>query len=86
MLYLPGSSQKLKTKSENVLYKILLFKVRGGYSDLFGQKFNNHDGLDASRISIYKNEELIISLSYNYILNHDFVQVDSIAAYNIKLK
>ena len=48
-----GSSQKLKTKSENVLYKILLFKVRGDYSDLFGQKFNNHDGLDASRISIY---------------------------------
>lgn len=80
-----GKAKEIETNGKNTLFEIILFQVKGGYSELFGSKFNNHDGLETKRISIYLNEGFARSLSYMEIENLKGVEIDTIYAHIIKL-
>ena len=79
-----GSAKVVKSERKSILYKVTLDEVRGGYSELFGKKFNINDGLESDRIEIINNGNLIKTLSFNELTSLNSNQIDTILSFKIK--
>ncbi|MBK8628284.1 MAG: hypothetical protein IPN86_22835 [Saprospiraceae bacterium] len=82
---LAGKSNIFYSTDTTLTFKVTLFEVRGGYSELHGRKFNIHDGFDSKRIKILKNGIVNTTLSYNDLSTIIPNNLDSLPTYKIQL-
>lgn len=78
-----GNSSLLFKKKNYNYYKVSLFRVNGGSTQLFGKiKLNKGgNGYTAKRIKIIKKGEIINSYGYNDLLFVDVEKLDSLVVY-----
>lgn len=70
----------------NVAYvRIHLEGIRGGFSEIFGKKFNEVDGAKEARIFFYKNSKLIKAYSYEDIINFKYEMVDTMKVFVLNM-
>jgi hypothetical protein len=77
---LGGSKKLLNLKPKNI-WQINLNGVGGGYSEMFGTKFNEVDGDKEDRLYFYHKMALITSYSYTEIIKLDFEMVDTMKVF-----
>ena len=82
---LAGKSSIFNSDDTTLTFKVTLFEVRGGYSELFGKKFNIHDGYDSKRIKIITNGIVNRTLAYNDLYMYIPNNLDSLPTYKIQL-